>query len=321
MFMVGVDGVKPRIGNVAEDSIADRAGFNIDEVIASVNDQPVVSWSEASLALVNESLSTGQVKIGVVDADGIESERWLDLSNTRELLDEGNLLDKLGIRPWRPAAEAVFGELVPNGPAQKAGIKAGDRILAIDDQAMRSWQDLVDYVQAHPSRSLLFSLERDGEKLELPATTDSVERSGQSIGRIGAMPLIDREELAAMRVTVSHGPLDATLQGLAKTWDITVMTLRMMWKLVAGERTHLTAVIGVSAFLGFLALLSVSLGVLNLLPVPVLDGGHLLYYLIEWVKGSPLSDRAQMAGQQVGIVMLFGLMVFAFYNDITRLFN
>ena len=335
MFMVGVNGMKPRVGEVVDGSIADRAGMASDQMITSVADQTVISWSEASLALVNHSLDSGQVRVDVVGGDGTESSHWLDLSNTRELLDDGDLLDKVGLRPWRPAAQAVFGELIADGPADRAGIQAGDRVTAINGTPVQGWQGLVDFVQSHPNQTINFELLRGSQNLEIAVTTDTMERGGKTVGRIGAMPHIDREELEAMRVNVSHGPVDALIKGVSKTWEITVMTVRMMGKLVTGdvsasnisgplsiaEYAGTTAVIGVSAFLGFLALLSVSLGVLNLLPVPVLDGGHLLYYLIEWVKGSPLSERAQLAGQQVGMVMLFGLMIFAFYNDITRLFN
>lgn len=335
MFMVGISGVKPQIGSIEKGSLAAEAGLASNQLIRSVNGFEVESWSEASLALVNESLDTGQVNIEVSQADGSLSNHWLDLSDTKALLDDGNLLTKIGIRPWRPKAEAVFGRLVDDGPAANAGIKEGDRILALDGVSIKDWQGLVGYVQANPEKPIQFSLERNGHRLDILATTSRVEQDGKSIGRIGAMPYIDREEFESMRVMVSYGPVDAVVQGVKKTYDITLMTIRMMGKLVTGdvsasnisgplsiaEYAGSTALMGVSAFLGFLALLSVSLGVLNLLPVPVLDGGHLLFYFIEWIKGSPLSEQAQMAGQQVGMVMLFGLMAFAFYNDITRLFS
>lgn len=335
MFMVGVQGLKPQIGSVDRASIAAEAGLAEGQVIQAVNGVRVRSWSEASLSLVNESLDIGQVNVEVIEADGGIGNHWLDLSDTKELLDDGNLLGKIGIHPWTPMAEARFGRLVEGGPADKAGIKEGDEILALDGLAVSDWQGLVDYIQANPETPVQFSLNRDGQRLEVVATTDRTERDGRSIGRIGAMPHIDREELESMRVVVSYGPLDAFVQGVVKTYDITIMTVRMMGKLITGdvsarnisgplsiaEYAGSTAVIGLAAFLGFLALLSVSLGVLNLLPVPMLDGGHLLFYFIEWVKGSPLSEQAQIAGQQIGMVMLFGLMAFAFYNDITRLFN
>lgn len=333
MYMVGVNGVKPQIGEVEPKSLAAQAGLKDGDLVLSVNGIDVASWSSTSMAFVDQALDTGQVAVKVETAQGDPVSRVLDLSNTRDLLNEGDLLLRIGIHPWRPRAEARFGQLIKDGPAARAGIEDGDRIVSIDGVPMESWEDVVKYVQAHPHTALSLVLQREGARLDIRVTTDEMERDGKVVGRIGAMPYFDRAEIEKMRVTESYGPLEAFSKGIEKTWDMTALTVRMMGKLVTGavspsnisgplsiaEYAGVTAGIGISAFLGFLALLSVSLGVLNLLPVPVLDGGHLLFYAIELVKGSPLSEAAQELGQRVGLALLGTLMFFAFYNDISRL--
>jgi regulator of sigma E protease len=188
-------------------------------------------------------------------------------------------------------------------------------------------------VRAHPDQRIALEVERDGQRLELALHPDAEQLEGETIGRIGAYPHVDREQMERMRVTVRYGPLQAWGRALDKTWDITVLTLRVLWKLVTGEAAlsnisgpvtiaeyaGVSALIGVSAFLGMLALFSISIGILNLLPVPVLDGGHLLYYLVELIKGSPVSETTEAVGQRIGFALLAGLMALALYNDFARL--
>ncbi|HSP00715.1 MAG TPA: RIP metalloprotease RseP [Thioalkalivibrio sp.] len=333
MFMVGVAGVKPIVGDVVPASLAAEAGFVSGDRILSVADSETPTWELASLALLERSLDSGRVSVQVETDDGRQFERRLDLSDTRRLLDEGPLLDKLGISPWRPMIDPVLGDLVSSGPALQAGLQSGDRILRADGEAVDSWQDLVERIQSRPDADMILEVERDASRIEITVRTGAREDNGRVVGVIGAYPHVDTAQFEAMRATVRHGPVISFTQGVSRTWDMTVLTLRVLWRLVTGEASvknisgpisiaeyaGVTAVIGLSAFLGFMAIVSISLGIINLLPIPVLDGGHLLYYLVEIVKGSPVSPQVEAVGQRVGLVMIALLMTLAFYNDITRI--
>ena len=335
MFMVGVNGLRPMIGAITPDSLAEQAGLTAGWEVTRVNDEPTRTWEAFSLSLINHALKREALQLELRDADGAIRTRTLDLAQRDDLLGEGDLLDLIGLKPWRPHAPAILGDLVAGGAAARAGLSAGDRVLTINGAAVSDWQGIVDAVQARPAQTLVFAIERGGEAREIRLITDSVEQDGRSIGRIGARPQVDQAEIEAMRVQVRHGPLQAFAQGVDRTWDMSILTLRMLWKMLLGEASvknisgpitiaefaGVSALIGVSAFLGFLGLVSVSLGVLNLLPVPILDGGHLVLYLIEWIKGKPVSEQAEALGQKVGLAILGALMFLAFYNDITRLLS
>ncbi len=333
MFMVGIGGVKPVVGEVAPASLAAEAGFVSGDRLISVADTETPTWELASLALLERSLDSQRVAVRVETADGREFVRWLDLSDTRRLLDEGPLLDKIGITPWRPRLDPVLGELVSGGPAVQAGLQSGDRVLAADGEPVHTWQGLVERIQARPDGMMQLEVERDGSRLQVAVRTGSREDNGRIVGIIGAYPHVDTSQFEAMRTTVRHGPVESFVNGVTRTWDMTVLTLRVLWRLVMGEASvknisgpisiaeyaGVTAVIGVAAFLGFMAIVSISLGIINLLPIPMLDGGHLLYYLVEIVKGSPVSPQVEAIGQRVGLVMIALLMTLAFYNDIMRI--
>ncbi|ACL72252.1 RIP metalloprotease RseP [Thioalkalivibrio sulfidiphilus] len=333
MFMVGIGGVKPVVGEVAPASLAAEAGFVSGDRLISVADTETPTWELASLALLERSLDSQRVAVRVETADGREFVRWLDLSDTRRLLDEGPLLDKIGITPWRPRLDPVLGELVSGGPAVQAGLQSGDRVLAADGEPVHTWQGLVEHIQARPDGMMQLEVERDGSRLQVAVRTGSREDNGRIVGIIGAYPHVDTSQFEAMRTTVRHGPVESFVNGVTRTWDMTVLTLRVLWRLVMGEASvknisgpisiaeyaGVTAVIGVAAFLGFMAIVSISLGIINLLPIPMLDGGHLLYYLVEIVKGSPVSPQVEAIGQRVGLVMIALLMTLAFYNDIMRI--
>jgi regulator of sigma E protease len=335
MYMVGVNGVKPVIGEVYEGSIAAQAGLSGDSVIESVNGRQTPSWEAATLALIKEALDSGQVNVGVRKSDGALVEHSLDLSDSAHLLDEGDVLGNIGIKPWRPRVDPVFDELTDTGSAARSGLKSGDNVLKIDGQAISLWEEMVKHIKESPGKPLNFSVERGGRQLNFTVTPDSVEQAGKPIGRIGATPKVDQAAFDDMRVDVRYGLFESISRGTQRTWDMSVLTLRVLWKMVTGQASlknisgpltiaefaGVSALIGVAAFLSFLGLVSVSLGVLNLLPVPVLDGGHLLFYLIEIIKGSPLSEGAEAFGQRIGLALLGSLMVVAFYNDITRLFS
>ncbi len=335
MFMVGVSGTQPVIGTVDPASLAAKAGIAPGWEIVAIDGHETATWEAVTLRMVDLALKRDTVQLQLRDAGGAIEERYLDLAEGNALLDEGDLLRKLGITPRKPRVPAVFGELVANGPAARAGLAAGDRVVEIDGKAVAQWQDVVDAVQMRPGQPVNMVIERGGQPREVVVVADSVAQGDRTIGRIGARPHVDQAELAAMRVEVRYGPFEALVKGVERTWEMSALTLRMLWKMLMGEASvknisgpltiaefaGVSALIGVSAFLGFLGLVSVSLGVLNLVPVPVLDGGHLLFYLIEWVKGKPLSERAEALGQKVGLAILGALMILAFYNDITRLLS
>jgi regulator of sigma E protease len=333
MFVIGVNGIRPVVGEVAPNSTAAQAGLQAGDEILAVGGETTSTWQSTSIALLEQALQSGVVALRVRRQSGDTGPIQLDLNDTRAVLGEGDLLDKMGITPWRPVLEPVIGDLVAGGAAERSGLSPGDRILRADAVPIETWSQWVEFVRAHPDQRIALEVERDGRRLELDLHTDAKRLEGETIGRIGAYPRVDREQMEGMRVTVRYGPFEAWGQALAKTWDISVLTLRVLWKLVTGEAAlsnisgpvtiaeyaGVSALIGVSAFLGALALFSISIGILNLLPVPVLDGGHLLYYMVELIKGSPVSETTEAVGQRIGFALLAGLMALALYNDFARL--
>jgi regulator of sigma E protease len=251
-------------------------------------------------------------------------------------------LDKIGIQPWRANLPAVLGELTEEGAAQRAGLQPKDRIIAVNGQAINGWGDWVSVIRAHPGQKMTVELKRGEQELRLSLTPDFAADSKQAQGRIGAYPWLGendaerkriQQEIAAQQVTVTYSPLEALQKGASKTLDMSVLTIKLLAKLVLGEASlknisgpisiaeyaGLSAQLGLATFLGTLAIISISIGILNLLPIPMLDGGHLMYYCIEIVKGSPVSESIQIYAQKLGVFLLISLMLVAFYNDFQRL--
>jgi regulator of sigma E protease len=248
---------------------------------------------------------------------------------------DGDFMRKLGLKPYQPLVYPIIGKLVEGGAAQRAGFLVDDRILSVDGNSVALWEDWVDVVRSHPSKMLDVEIERAGMHLKMAVTPQPFEDAGKTIGRIGAAAFIDKSAFEAMITTVSYPPLAALQEAFRKTWDTSIFSLKMMGKMVMGEVSMKnlsgpitiadyagqSAQLGWGAYIGFLALISISLGVLNLLPIPLLDGGHLLYYAVEFFKGSPVPDSLWEAGQKVGIALLVTMMAFALYNDISRLIS
>jgi regulator of sigma E protease len=325
MFVAGVPGLRPIVGDVVPASFAAEAGFVSGDEILSVRGRPTPTWESTVMALLDAGLSEQLVfDVNVRDSGG----------RPDELLEKGGVLKNFGLDAWQPTA--TIDRLVEGGAGERAGLQAGDLILRADGEAVRNWAWWVDFVRERPGQSIQLILLRDGIEIETVLTPEHVIEDGESIGRIGAyVRLPSEEQRATMRVVVRYGLLEALPAAVEKTLEITVLTYRTLWKMVVGKASvenlsgpisiaryaGQSAAIGLAAFLGFLGIVSVSLGVLNLLPVPVLDGGHLMFYLLEWIKGSPMSDAAQLIGQKIGITLLLGLMTLAFYNDLSRLLN
>lgn len=333
MFSYGVPGLRPVVGEVAPSSYAEQAGLQTGDEIMRIAGDTTPTWDMAAMKLLDVALEGERADLEVRNASGNLRSLSLDLRNAPDVLDKGGLLNNLGISPMRPKIPAIIDRTVSGSPAQAAGLQPGDRIVAADGQPMADWADWVNYVRERPGTAIRVRFERDGVEAETTLTTRAVKENGQSIGQIGAYVRQPSASDNPLSVQVRFGPVDAAQQAMTKTWDMSILTLRTLWGMVTGRASienisgpisiaqyaGYSAKVGFSSFLKFLAIVSISLGVLNLLPIPILDGGHLLYNAIEWVTGKPLSEAAQEIGQRVGIIVLLGLMSLAFYNDISRL--
>ena len=334
LFMHGVPGLKPVLGEVAPQTPAAEAQLQAQETIISINGQATPSWQEVRWALLDLALQGAEARIEGRTAQGDSVRHVLDLSVLAPADLDGDFLHKLGLQPYQPPVYPVIGKLTEGGVAQRAGLRVNDRILRVDGRSITHWKDLVEAVRSHPGQLLQLDIERDGSLLALDLTPEAVSEAGKQVGKIGIAPHIDRQAFDALLIEVRYAPLAALGQAARKTWETAVISLKMMGKMVLGEVSlknlsgpitiadyaGQSAQMGVVAYLGFLALISISLGVLNLLPIPLLDGGHLLYYTVELLKGSPVSEKAWEAGQNAGIALLIALMAVALYNDISRLF-
>ena len=333
LFMHGVPGMKPILGEVAPQTPAAAAQMQAQEIILSINGVAMPSWQEVRWILLDLALRGTEARIEGRTQQGAAMQHVLDLKAVSPADLDGDFMQKLGLQPYQPMVKPVIGKLAEGGAAQRAGLRADDRVVSVDGRAIAQWKQLVETVRSHPGSALHLEVERAGSVLVLDVTPDAVDEAGKQVGKIGAAPFVDQREFDALMTEVSYAPIAALSQAVRKTWETAVVSLKMMGKMVLGEISMKnlsgpitiadyagqSAQMGVVAYLGFLALISISLGVLNLLPIPLLDGGHLLYYTIELVKGSPVSQKAWEAGQNVGIALLVTLMVFALYNDISRL--
>ena len=333
LAMLGSEQIRPVIGAVEADSMAAKAGLVAGQEIVSIDGEPTTGWGAVNLQLVRRLGESGSVNVVVREQDSTaESPRELALDHWLKGADEPDPIKSLGIRPWRPALPPVLAELDPKGPAQAAGLKTGDRLLALDGQALGDWQQVVDLVRVRPDTKVLLKIERDGAQIDVPVTL-SVRGEAKAAGGYLGAGVKSPEWPPSMVREVSFGPLAAIGEGARRTWTMSVLTLESLKKMLFGELSvknlsgpitiakvaGASAQSGVADFLNFLAYLSISLGVLNLLPIPVLDGGHLLFYLVEWARGRPLSDRVQGWGVQIGISLVVGVMLLALVNDLGRL--
>ncbi|NBF10306.1 sigma E protease regulator RseP [Pseudomonas sp. Fl4BN1] len=333
LAMLGSQQVRPVIGDVEAGSIAAKAGLGAGQEIVAIDGEPTSGWAAVNLQLVRRLGESGALQVLVREqGTTVDSPRQLELDKWLKGADEPDPIRSLGIRPWRPALPPVLAELDPKGPAQAAGLKTGDRLLALDGQSLNDWQQVVDWVRVRPDTKIVLHVERDGAPIDVPVTLASRGESKAPNGYLGAgVKAVDWPP--EMLREVSYGPLEAIGEGARRTWTMSVLTLESLKKMLFGELSvknlsgpitiakvaGASAQSGIADFLNFLAYLSISLGVLNLLPIPVLDGGHLLFYLIEWARGRPLSDRVQGWGIQIGISLVVGVMLLALVNDLGRL--
>ncbi|MET0660880.1 MAG: RIP metalloprotease RseP [Steroidobacteraceae bacterium] len=338
LFVSGVPALKPVVGEVQPDSIAAHAGMRSDDRIVRVAGKPVGTREAATLGILEDLIDDGAVDLRVMGADGATRDLRLEAyERRRELTQAENLLPGLGFEFWFPRLPAIIGNVLAGSPAEQAGLKVGDEIIALDGKSVGDFNQLVKLVEPRANREVSVQLKRNGTTLERTLRIRGEDHNGREVGRIGVAPNTEgTQRMSQEMVTLEQfGPLAAFGQAAHKTWDTSVFTLRILGRIVTGdvsfknisgpitiaEYTGFAARQGWQIFLSTLALISISLGVFNLLPIPILDGGQIVYQLAELVKGRPVSERAQLLGQQIGIAVLLMVMSLAFYNDIAKHLN
>ncbi|MBS4051296.1 MAG: RIP metalloprotease RseP [Methylomonas sp.] len=336
VMVVGETGLKPILGDVATGTLAAEAGFQAGDRIVSVNQKPTPTWAMALDELFSSAID-GQrdIVVDVISREDRKQFRALVLTDD-DVQSPEVLNERLGLKPFLPVIKPIIGKLLEDGAAKQAGLQTGDLILRADDQTIEDWQQWVDYIQAKPDVEIDVTLERNEVQTQIKLTPRKEEQpDGKAVGKIGAGVEIPEAMMRDLQVEYSLSPLEAIPAAFEKTWFYSLSTVKMIGKMFVGSASvknlsgpisiaqyaGQSADMGFVAFLKFLGLISVSLGVLNLLPVPVLDGGHLLFYLVEVIKGSPVSDRVQMVFQQMGMLVLMSLMALALFLDLDRLFQ
>ncbi|MDP2109308.1 MAG: RIP metalloprotease RseP [Thiobacillus sp.] len=329
LFLHGLPAMKPMIGEPPAGTPAAHAGLAAGDEIRRVNGHETQSFQDLRLNLLRAGVAGGELVLDLANGRSVR----LDAAPMQTENLEQDILRPLGIVRFDPVLDPVIGRVLPDGAAARAGFQPGDRLLAAAGDPLASWQDWVQMIRQHPAQPLRIEYERQGRRGELTVVPDAVDEAGQRVGKIGAGPQIDEAVLAMLMTEVRYGPVDALWHGAVKTWDMSLFTLEMMgrmvmgqvsWKNLSGPLTIAdyagqSAALGWISFVGFLALVSVSLGVLNLLPIPLLDGGHLMYYVAEVFTGRPVSERTMEIGSRIGMILLLLLMSFALFNDLQRL--
>lgn len=335
LFVAGTEELRPRVALSDTPAIAQAAGIRDGDLVVAVDEEPVASWQDLRWVLLRHALEQREIVLRVRTLEDVDALRNLNLSGVAIDEDGKDLIERIGLKPWRPEIPAVLGRVAEGSAAARAGLLSGDRVLSIADVPIGHWGELVQAVRQAPGRALPFEVERGGERLHFSVVPESAEEGSTRIGRIGVGVAEPAPGGVQMFGEVRYGPLEAIGKAVRHTWETSVLSLKMIgrmftgevsWKNLSGPVTIAdyagqTAQLGLSHYLKFVALISISLGVLNLLPIPVLDGGHLMYYTAEIIKGGPIPERIMEIGQQIGLALLIMLMAFAFYNDINRLIS
>ena len=335
LFMHGAEELRPVLGAPALSSPAERAGVEDGERVIRIGGDEVQTWSEMRWILVRRMIEQDSIELELINRNNEINFRHLNLLPARTAGEGGDPLEKLGLSHFRPIIPAIIGRTTPGSVAAAAGLVAGDEILSVDGKPVASWSDVVQTVRSSPRIPLKLSLRRGMEQIRVELVPEAIELEGQEIGRIGAAvdeSLFPRDDLL---VTVRYGVFSALGKAVNETWDKSVFSLQAMGKMLTGvvswrnlsgpvsiaDYAGQSAKLGTAYYLKFMALVSISLAVFNLLPVPILDGGHLLYYVAEIIRGKPLPEQYMEIGQKVGLALILMLMAFAFYNDLLRLIS
>ena len=335
VLQLGVFDIRPYLAAAPVGTVAAAAGISEGDLVAGVDGQEIGSWSELRLALVSSAIKKAAVELDVIAADGTRSKKVLPVAEQATDHLDGDLARYLGLAVYSPPMRPVVGSVQEGSPAMAVGLMAGDEIFEIDFVPVSTWADFVDRVRASPGAPLEMVVKRGTETVTLTVVPAVETKSGKTIGRIGVAVRPDPSIEEKLKVEIHYAPAEALYRAISQTWETARLTIVVMGHMLVGDVSirnisgpvaiadyaGQSAQLGVRSFMHFLALISVSLGVLNLLPIPILDGGHLMYYLAEFLKGSPVSERVMEIGQRVGISILGLLMTLALYNDFNRLIS
>ncbi len=334
IFVTGETGIRPLVSQPPEQTLAAKAGFQEQDEIVSIDGHLTPTWSSSMTQLFTEMLDHEDIKVEVIQMDGTVVVRDLHIPQAVSN-DPSMMQDSLGLRPWNPPIPPVLNDIQSDMPAMQAGLQNNDLILTADGVKITSWQQWVEYVKNRPEVEIQLLIERNGVEIPVAITPMKLETEAGDIGRIGVSVLFPESVYEDMRVVYQLGFIDAVKASFARTIDISVVSLKMMGRIIVGDApvknlsgpisiaqyAGKSASMGSAEFLKFLAIVSISLGILNLLPIPMLDGGHFAFYVVEAIKGNPVSEQVQVMAQQVGIALLITLMCLTFYLDIERLVN
>ena len=331
MFLIGVPGVKPVIGDIAPSSIAGKAKLSNNSEIVSIAGNVTRDWQEVNLALIGQ-IGNDKITIKTKQADSqYISSFILDTRNWQFSPDKTSALTSLGITPFRPHVHNELSAVAEESPAALAGLLVGDTLISVAGAKTSDWMSFAKEIKQYPGKEILITIKRNGELLTLPVTPNSVEQAGKVVGYIGVAPKVDAWP-ESLLIELRYGPIEAIKESAQRTWNLTTLTFSMIGKLITGDVSvkNLSGPIGIAQgagssashgfvyFLGFLALISINLGIINLLPLPVLDGGHLLYYLIELFTGKEVPEKVQEVGFKFGALALLMLMAIGLFNDFSR---
>lgn len=331
LYMHGLPEARPVMAAPPAGTLAKAAGFEGGDTVRAINGVQIQTWQEVRWQVLQAALKRESLQVEVINARDHVSSHRLDLAAVEEADVDGDIMKRIGLGLQMPRFSPVLGDIEPGGPARRAGLQSGDRVLSIDGAPIETWADFVRVIRDSAGRELAVRVERAGREAVIAVVPEAGTGGAKAAGRIGVSP----RDLDRFYTRVSHGPLDSVVKAADKTLELSIFSLRMLGKMLLGQVSwkHLSgpvtiadyagqsAQLGWISYLTFIALISISLGVLNLLPIPLLDGGHLLYYAVEVIKGSPVSERVWELGQRVGIALLLVMMAFAFYNDLNRLFS